>query len=515
MKSNQTIAISFRSKCLVAAPVFLIALGLRLWILRSGLFYDDGMIVLRVSRNLANGAGFGYNAGDHVQAATSLLWTFFSALAWKVFPGSPFLAMRTTGVLLDSLAAAGLALVLLAGSWWRNQQDGNSADRILSALIAGLVYASASTSAIGAPSGLETGLYTCLIVAGFLALITSHFRLAVALSLLLVLVRPDGVLVAGTFATYLFFYDRRAFGFAAIAYVVGGSLYLLGTYAYFHGVLPQTILAKELFRRSASTEWSIIIHHFFLGVATPTGLVALVGIFEMVRTRPAFSILPLWCAVYVVCFATFGDWWPWYLPPVVLGYAVCVGVGFEVVLRTFARAIDGARLLRPVGVSLGVLLAAALTVFTLRKIPAMSQAQDLRWKRGQQVAALLTKVSSSSDTIMLEPLGIIGFYTPRTFYDYPGLASPRISAVLRTLHEEVSKVPDEPSVVKVLLSDIKPNLLVLRQEEYETDEAGNALSSCHLFATVPVPTAGRLPDLASYCGDCDATMYLLRCDSAS
>ncbi len=506
-------SIPFRSKCLVALPVFGTALALRLWICRSGLFYDDGMISLRVSENIAHGDGYCYNVGEHVQAATSLLWSFVGALAWKLDPQGPFLLLRETGVLLDSLAAVGLALMVMAVPSAEDRETKLVPDRVVAALVAGLFYAAASTSALGAPSGLETGLYTLLITLSFLAFIASYIRVAVLLSVLLVLVRPDGVLVAGTFALYLLLYDRRSFRFAATTYSICGLFYLVEIYSYFHSVLPQTVVAKELFRRSIAEQWWLIAHRFFLGAATPIGLLVLLGVFEIVRTRSPLAIFLFWAALYTTSFATFSEWWPWYLPPVVLAYAACVGAGFELALRTLTSALGERQLLRPAGIPLGFLLALGAIIFTLRKVPAMSQAQNLRLTRGQGVASLLTQNSSKSDTVMLEPLGIIGFYTPRTFYDYPGLASPRTTDVLRSLHAKVSRVPDDPAVMKLLLAKIRPNFLVLRQREYQADQAANALSSCNLFATVAVPSEGRLPSLKEICGDCDATMYLLKCNS--
>jgi len=504
-------SISYQSKCLVAAAVFIAALALRIWICHAGIFYDDGMIVLRVSENIAHGDGFCYNLGEHVQAATSLLWSLLGALAWKVTPNSPFLVLRGTGVLLDSLAAVGLALMVMAAPAADDREETYLPDRIVTALAAGLFYATASTAALGAPSGLETGLYTFLITASFLALLTSYIRLAVILSVLLVLVRPDGVLVAGTFALYLLLNDRRWVTFAAATYSICGMLYLVGVHSYFHSLLPQTVVAKELFRRSMIEQWSVVLGHFFFRSAVPSGLLALIGAFAIVRSRSPLRVFLFWAALYVACFATFSEWWPWYLPPVVLAYAVCVGAGFELVLRTIAGAIDGRRFLRPAGIALGCVLALTGIALTLRKVPAMSQAQNWRLTRGQGVASLLTQASSKTDTVMLEPLGIIGYYTPRTFYDYPGLASPRTADVLRSLHSSVSRVPDEPEVLKLLLARIKPNFLVLREHEYQVDEAANALSSCNLFAKVPVPPQKRLPRLTEVCGDCDATMYLLKC----
>ena len=499
----------------VAAVIAFVAIALRIWICKSGFFYDDGMIVLRVAENIARGDGFCYNIGEHLQAATSLLWTLIAAAVWKLFPSSSFLAIRLLGSLLDSFAAVGIALMLMFG---RSSGEGRvnppGSDPIVSALAAGLFYACASTSALAGPSGLETGLYTLLIAASFFALINSYIRAAIILSVLLVMVRPDGVLVATTFAFFVLTRNRRHLAFVSITYLTCGLAYVLGAHSYFHSILPQTVLAKQLFARSAENEWGLVIHHFFLGPAAPTGLLALLGIVEIVRRHPELRAFLLWSALYVTCFATFSQWWPWYLPPVVLVYSVCVGVGLELALRIALETLDLTRYLIPIGVALSLMLALAMTALTIQKVHPMSQAQTLRLERGQRVASVLTRASSKNDTIMLEPLGIIGFYTPRTFYDYPGLASPKTTEVLKTLHTRISKVPDDPRVMKLLLANVKPDWLVLRQAEYDADKAGNALCTCRLFATVaPRAFNGETSDPGKQCGDCNATMYLLRCSA--
>ena len=502
-----------RSVHFAALATFLVAIALRSWIGLSGFFYDDGMIVLRVAANLARGYGFGYNVGEHVQAATSLLWALLSALIWKISPDSSFTVMRALGVFFDSMAAAGLVVMMTASSA-RGAEVHYSRREVTAAIIAGLFYATASTSALAAPSGLETGLYTFTIVLSFLALNMSWIRSSVLLSILLVVVRPDGVLVAGVLAMEVFRSHRRNLRFATFSYSLCGVLYVAAVHMYFRAILPQTVIAKGLFQRSVEEEWLTIVHHFFFGSAAPSGVFVLLGAVQILRRRPELRPILCWSALYVFCFATFSEWWPWYLPPIVLTYAICLGIGVELVVEQIIIAVGHYGMRMWLGFVTALLISSLTSVLTMRKVPVMAAAQRMRLDRGRRVAALITETTSGSDTIMLEPLGIIGFYTPRIFYDYPGLASPRTTEVLRSLGREVSRVPDNPDTVRVILSKVRPNILVLRQHEYEADEAGDALSTCRLYATVESPFPSDAPEnLPSLCGDCNATMYLLRCNS--
>src|SRR5580704_6940862 len=89
----------------IFVAVVLVALAMRMPMLARGIFYDDGMIALRVSENIATGHGFSYNPGEHVQAASSLAWAFLGATVYELYPSHAFGLMRAFGVLFDSLAA--------------------------------------------------------------------------------------------------------------------------------------------------------------------------------------------------------------------------------------------------------------------------------------------------------------------------------------------------------------------------------------------------------------------------
>ena len=64
-------------------------------------------------------------------------------------------------------------------------------------------------------------------------------------------------------------------------------------------------------------------------------------------------------------------------------------------------------------------------------------------------------------TIAGEPLGYVGYYSRRTYYDYPGLCSRKVTRWLQA-HKY-------PRVWKTLqmFSYVRPDYLVLRKKEYE------------------------------------------------
>jgi hypothetical protein len=78
--------------------------GVRYWWLA-----DDAMISMRYGRNLAEGLGLVWNAGERVEGYTNLLWTLFMALVHL----TPLPDSKTSLVVL--LANVGIAAYLAAG----------------------------------------------------------------------------------------------------------------------------------------------------------------------------------------------------------------------------------------------------------------------------------------------------------------------------------------------------------------------------------------------------------------
>jgi len=64
--------------------------------------------------------------------------------------------------------------------------------------------------------------------------------------------------------------------------------------------------------------------------------------------------------------------------------------------------------------------------------------------------------ASQRDTVFLEPLGYIGFFSQLKMYDYPGLSSPEVVAARKKL---------KTNSYALLIRELSPDWLVLRPEE--------------------------------------------------
>jgi hypothetical protein len=206
---------------------------------------DDAFISFRYALHLVRGEGLVFNTGERVEGYSNPLWTLLMALGLVLGRD-----LEPWSVLWGVVFHAG-TLALLA---WRAWSAGRAAPFwALPLPAAALVAAVHPDFAIHATSGLETSLYTFLVLAGFVAL-TGPRRpvplLAGALLALAALTRPDGVLFAGlglAFAaveTVRSHRPRPALPFAA-AFLVLWAPATLARIRYYGDYFPNTYYAKS------------------------------------------------------------------------------------------------------------------------------------------------------------------------------------------------------------------------------------------------------------------------------
>ncbi|HEX2987335.1 MAG TPA: hypothetical protein VHS06_04100 [Chloroflexota bacterium] len=155
-----------------------------------GMPLDDAWIHFRIAENLATGQGFSYNPGVPTSASTSPAWTALLALAYLVTGQfvMPALLMGVGCYLLSSIAVYYLALQV-------------KSDRRI-ALVAALLCAATGRWIWAAMSGMETAMFTGLILWGLLLHCRGSAKgrmalLGAGLVAVSTLLRPEGYLFLG------------------------------------------------------------------------------------------------------------------------------------------------------------------------------------------------------------------------------------------------------------------------------------------------------------------------------
>jgi hypothetical protein len=204
---------------------FLVCLTATLFVLhklnRPIIGIDDANIYFVYARNLADGAGFVYNAGgERVEGFTSLLWTLLSALAFRI-SSSPEVILLIVNIILVSLGIA-YALHYLQKPH-RDEKKNSRTGLLWSALFLLIIFTSPRYVVWNTATLMENALWSTLLLCTAIFVIQDHGSVReintgfIPLSIMLLITRPESFLWVAVFLGILFF--RLAF--------TGGVLYAL------------------------------------------------------------------------------------------------------------------------------------------------------------------------------------------------------------------------------------------------------------------------------------------------
>ncbi len=464
--------------------------------------WEDYYITFRASKNLATGQGLTFTPGERVHSFTSplgvrlparasvltgnhsddaALWVF-RCMSLAAYAGAGFLLWRLCRALHGSRWAAWLLLVL---------------------------YALDTKIVDFSTNGMETGILMLFLAWTLSALLLAPPRQAWQLGLAwagLMWTRPDScVYIAVLSLGALLFGSSGAAAGARInmlrtlltAGVIAAVLYLpwlVWAWSYYGTPVPHTITAKALFHPpvtlgnlpdiiwafpamltahvdmlattfmppySSITGWPVAMLQSTFWVAALVTLVwALPGVRRETRLASA-----AFCAgqFYLTVFVGFPV--PWYVPTnTVFALLVIAGVTAQLdqATRPDPTLTPPFRALRVGGWILsGLLVAGSLTITVLAA--HQLRRQQALIERGERQAIglwLRDQAATPRDTVLLEPLGYIGFYSNLKMLDFPGLSSPEVIAARRRAH-----VKAYPDCWAELIVDLRPDWLVLRPYE--------------------------------------------------
>ena len=209
---------------------------------------DDAYISFRYARNLVEGMGLVFNAGERVEGFTNFLWTVWIAIGLRLGFGPE----NWTSFWGLAAYAGSLGLLLLFHLNLRRTVDRSDikAFPVPVALILGVAHTHWREWATG---GLETSVLTFILLAAYLLATNSPLtqprvaQLALVMGISLYL-RPDAIVAASVMGGFVLLTapERRQ---AAILYAgVLGTLALvlaLGRIGYYGDLFPNTYYAKS------------------------------------------------------------------------------------------------------------------------------------------------------------------------------------------------------------------------------------------------------------------------------
>jgi len=491
---------SRRSQLIVFLALFAVAMT---WACYTQHVWEDFYITYRASKNLATGHGLTFTAGERVHSFTSPLGALLPAVASLLTANSSDTAALWIFRLMSiaAFAAAGVGL-------WRLGRTMYLA--VFPALLLVLLFATDAKTIDFTTNGMETPYLLLFFVWTLYALFFAPPRRTWHLGLSwagLMWSRPDsfvyisilcfGVLVFGKFRPA---WDgrRQLVKDFLVAGLITTALYgpwLIWATWYYGSPIPHTIIAKgylmpvhnfkdvlrsfrefpfKIFHDGAwlgtafmppyglSTGWPIILTKISLYAAIA---VAVVWLLPLVRWEARVTSFAFTAGYfYLNYFAGYPA--PWYVPTVTLFAFLTIGAVVGQIWQAAVKSSGPAQTWNwrmATVVSSVTLLPLATLALTVCASVEMRCSQRISESGNRRNIGLWLKAHAASehDTVFLEPLGYIGFFSGLKMYDFPGLSSPEVMAArrkIKTLGNYTSYFPE-------LITMLEPDWLVLRDSE--------------------------------------------------
>ena len=436
--------------------------------------FEDQLIVLRYARNLAEGNGLVYNAGEQVMGFTTPLYTVLSS-AFVVLGGDQAAAWQNGFGLLCMLGTAALAARLLV--------------RLGAGPAAPLAIALVTFNPAVAYNYLYVGMEIHLFALLFLLALDLHLSdrntAAAVTSALLFLTRPEGALLAAMLIGHGWLRHRRPPVRQAVAALAVALAWLLFAFAYYGDILPKTLGAKQ--GESIVSPWRYLdlVREVYVEagrsllaayspslaqtIAGPLLLVALlaVGATALLRRRAALWPLiafPLGAAFgYAAIGSLAGYTWHYYTLNVVGAFLLALGVHASLV-GTGRLCRQAAELLPPnlrigpqrplAAVLLTTIPVLALTLPVLRNTSQQTGYRvepTARQQRLEDMGRWLAEHYEPSTSVLVREIGHLGWLSGLRIVDRGGLVTPGLRY-------------DVPR--RVAVEQFLPDLLLLRADNY-------------------------------------------------
>jgi arabinofuranosyltransferase len=318
---------------------------------------DDAYISYRYVQNLAQGTGLVFNPGEYVEGYTNFLWVLLLAGLHLLTT----IEIPLLGRILSSIASFGV--ILLSYRVASILTPNKSTPIFVFLCLSG----SGCLAAYGL-SGMETTLFTLLVLGTFCSLLIKRYWLSGFLLAFSILTRWDGILLIPLLGWYITFcngWSRHTFH-RFILPVTFPLIAILGVWNgwrvwYYEALIPNAILAKTGLGISKQFYYGSQYLYGFLTVHLPY-LVPIFLVFILLRLHiwlvskkarlschsmklePSDYIPPpIWGFLLLLCGGYFlynliigGDWMPGfrYLIPILPFFVLLVGITYQHILAT-------------------------------------------------------------------------------------------------------------------------------------------------------------------------------------
>lgn len=505
-----------------------------LFVLHTQQIWEDFFITYRHSENLVRGHGLVFTPGERVHGFTSPLNTLLPALfAWVTSAEDyriplAFYRIVSLAALLGGLAA--IARVVADGQAGR-------VERILCGMFPLLVVLEVKITAYamnGQEAGLMVGFLSGVLVIAYRGWPRADVLPGALCLAGLMYTRPDGFVFAATLgaAGLVFCAGSRRDYLASLlrSAGIGALLYLpwpVFAQLYYGSFVPHTVTAKHGteffpsdafgllapvaavfaklperlcgtfaaiydFQNSAVGGWPKWLHDvaFLLAAgATTWWLVPTTDRLGRMASLGALVVLG-----YLTYASTIAYSCPWYYPPLSF-LCILALVRAAVTLPAFLRA---GRAAIPVSAALVAGLAVFLGFIFLTSLRGLKLKQEvIDGDHRRNLGLWLRDNVADRETVYLEPIGYIGYFSQRRIRDWPGLVSPEVVAIRRELGRPPN--PWGSYYWAAVAERLRPDWIVARPVEEDQMRHSEILTRDYVRVRV-FNVAGRIEDAGIFPG---------------
>jgi hypothetical protein len=461
---------------------FLLALGFALY---TNHVWEDYYITYRSSLNLATGHGLVYNHGDRLHTFTSPLGVLLPAGASLLTANSSDTAALWLFRLMCATAFAGAVMFLVTLT--RRLAWPAVATGLLAVLLA-----TDAKSLDFTINGMETAFMLLFLAYALWAHLSPGPRQWLHLGGAwagLMWTRPDSFIYVGLIAAACWIFnqpdrtggDRRQ---QLLLFLRAGLLttalyapWLLWAGWYYGSPVPHTVVAKgavsaegeavqrflhgfwqlpKLIWQGKTTAegsflpsyhmfpaWPIWMSAFGRTLATVASLLWLVPRLRLEARVASFAYF------FAICYLSFVPYFPfpWYLPATTLLALVALAGGLGQLWQLNRPTLRWA-----LSVTAALIMIASLTLTVGTARQARAQQHYIEDGNRRLIGEWLREHAEPGDTVFMEPLGYIGFFSGLKTYDWPGMSSREVPAASRLVGSHWAS----------LILHLEPNWLVLR-----------------------------------------------------
>jgi len=395
--------------------IFLAAVAVRVaFHVATGFTADDAFITFRYAENLAQGYGFVYNVGERVLGTSTPLFTWLLAVLRLARIPQP------SAALLVSLICSGLTAVVLY-RFATSLRFGSLA------WIPVLLYTLWPRSLPAETCGMETALFTLLVIAAFYYRHRGLYYYAIGLATLATLTRPEGALLLVLVFVSSCRQDRRCWKSFLITPALLLIPWLVFAHFYFGSVLPNSVTAKlALYSRfGAGSWWENLV--YLLGWHNPVGWamvpLAIIGGWWLNRKQDFGRLEAAWLVAMIVVYTLSSTrLFFWYVAPLYPVFLLFAAAVLPMLWDHWAAFRDRQRAARWV-LAAGLVATSAFGLY--RQAAHFRQFQEYADEVLTTAAFYLTRnVNAETETVAAEDIGRIGYHCRARILDRDGLVSP-------------------------------------------------------------------------------------------